>query len=91
MSNSIKEGLKAIWVFIRDEIPEALKKYKVLQIIMTGYLSYLLHFFALYVTAAPYSELQDWQVTPVVGAIGGLITGLLAVLKQISTEHPEGR
>lgn len=65
----------------RDEIPLLLRNYRVIQVGLTGMLSYLLYMWTIWLLETPYSDLTEWQVLPIATIPPALIAGLFKFLE----------
>ena len=64
-----------------------LRQYRVLQIALTGYLSYLAWVLVKWLTATPFSELSDWHVAPVTATVPALVLGLLKIVESVAKRN----
>lgn len=71
----------------RHSVKDFLLEFRILQVGITIYLCYVLHWIVDWMTQVPYSELSEWQLATTVAAVPAIITGLFASLK--SAVKPE--
>jgi len=63
-------------------LPLLLRKWRLLEITITAFLSKLLWDIMQWVMSSPYQELQDWQVGVVSVVVSALVAGLFAIVNK---------
>ena len=64
-----------------------LRQYRILQILITGYLAYILWWCMEWMTASPFRELSQWHVAAITTAFPALVLGLFKLVEAIIKKH----
>jgi hypothetical protein len=61
-----------------------LRQYRVLQIIITGWLIWAMYRFTIWMTATPYADLDQWQAGVIGLTVPALVAGLVGFANNIA-------